>query len=434
MNQKIKTFLLTLIFSGLSQSTKLNICLNRPIIEKNPMLFSKDYQSKEVLFKNIYETLFYYSSSNNKIKANIGSKITKVGANQYLIKIKKNVQFHNNKIFTVKKYVDYKDVIFSLERVKNSKVKVLKLTDQGLRVETKLNLKNLYLELSRPKNIILSRAYWRYLKKKNKEKIFYKRPLGTGPFTLAELTPPYKLKRFKNYHLANRLKSINYSINRKYTPELCDIFWDNNILKKKNYEINLGYSSKSTNYDSLIFIHNSNNNQLVHEVINPLELNKTIFKNLDLKVTTAAIPPMIKKSYLLNKKKIKNLEETNITLSVDDRIYEIFNKKNFDKQLKKYFLKNNIHLTISKEKKNIHITTETNLKNIELLNKNLYCKYKTKACNKTYNIEEIHSILLNEKIIIPLGFYKRFIFFKKNISNIEFNFLDTIDYSEVLLL
>lgn len=431
MKALITIFLLLNI--SLTQAASLNICINRELDPQKLANIDKDLTTKEVLFKNIYETLFYYSKSTNKIKSNIAKKIETVSKGNYRVILDKKVPFHTNKTFFVKKNVDYKDIHFSLKE--NTNLKNLKITKKGLEFTSPLKIKDLYIELSSPRTIIKSKAYWNYLTKIKKQNLFYIKPIGTGPFHIEKINDaPYLLNKFESYHLSNRISSLKYTVSKSYIKDKCDIFWDYESSQKKVYTIKHSFESYQSEFDSLIFAVNMKNNKWITKVVDPLELNSIILKNIEEKVTSLPIPLNIKKTYLINRKIIsKEKKSKTIKFSFSKEVLRVISLRNISSQLNRYFQELNINFLLDDKVPDILIDVKYDLDKLTDLNKEILCPYESVACNKIDSLKKLEEILLKEKRIVPIGFIKRTIFYKKNIKNIKFDFGDTIDYSEIRL-
>lgn len=431
MKLRITTLLFTLCVT--SFSADLKICINQKIKSPSTKDFESDFVAKEVLFKNVYETLFYYAKGTNKIRSNIATKLEKIKGNRFKIILDQKVPFHNNKTFFVKKNVDYKDLIFSLKENSNfSKFKILK---DGLAFNSNLNLKYIYIELSKPHNIILSKAYWTYLKKINKTDFFFKRPIGTGPFNIQKIQDaPYILKSFQNYHFKNKLNSLTYTLTQNYAKESCDIFWDNRSNLKSEYIKKHLYKVHESKYSSLFYMINNKSAGWINSLIDPLQISEIVLKDIDYKITSLPIPINIKESLLINKKLIKKLKAPKIIrFNFTKKSVEKLNFNRVTRELNHYFSRYNVNFIIDNQKPDITVDYSLAQNTLNDLNHKILCPNKSKACNKIDNLKELQSILLKERKILPLGFVKQVIYYRKNIKNINFDFTDTIDYSQTYI-
>lgn len=413
------------------QAKNLNICINRELESKNVNNIDQDIIAKEILFKNVYESLFYFSKSTNKIKSNIAKKIEPLSKDRYRLVIDKEVAFHTNSTFFVKKNLDYKDVIFSLKN--NSNIKDFKIDKKGLEFSSILGIKDLYIELSSPKAIIKSKAYWSYLQKKKKQDLFYSKPIGTGPFHIEKIqSSPYILNRFERYHLSNKLNTLKYIVTTNYVKDLCDIFWDYEYSQKKVFSDKYSYQFHESEFNNLVFMVNSTNNKWINSIIDPLKINSIILKDVENKITSLPIPLDIKKSYLINRKVIaKEKAPMTVKFSFTEEVLSIISLRAISINLNRYFKELNINFLLDDKNPDIIVDIKYDLDKLDDLNNKVLCPYKSISCNKIDSLKLLEEILLKEKRILPIGFIKRSIFYKKNIKNINFNFKDSIDYSEV---
>jgi len=401
-------------------------------LKQNPT----DPAAKEILFKNIYETLFYFDKAQNKISANIATKLNKVGPGVYEIELKDKVQFHNNKIFFVKKHVDYKDIIFSLLKAKSEDIEDITYENKKLLIKSQLPMAKLYIELSSPKYVIYSKAYYTYLEKKKKLNLFFERPIGTGPFSIEKLKAPLKLSRFKAYHLENRLNEIVYINTTKYLENKCDIFWDYNSFKIKEYTVKNGYKVESSKPNNLVVIINHHKSPIVNKLFDPFKIHKKLFSNTLSKLTATVIPYSLKKSYILNPKKTqKPKKEIALSIYIDPKLSKFINMSSIEQYIREELSSKKTQLSITNKKTqehNISIRFFDNIDSLSDLNDKVLCPYKSIACNKTKSIKDLNELLLKEELFIPLGYIGQNIFYKKNMVNVKFDFNDSIDYSEIL--
>lgn len=419
------------------QATELKICINESLtkldLKKNPT----DPAAKEILFKNIYETLFYFDKAQNKISANLATKLKQISAGVYEVELKEKVQFHNNKVFFVKKYVDYKDVIFSLRKAKADKIKNVSYENKKLLIKSQLSLPELYIELSSPKYVIYSKAYYTYLEKKKKLNLFFERPIGTGPFLIEKLKAPLSLERFKAYHLQNRLNKLTYINTTNYLQNGCDVFWDYNSFKIKEYTVKNGYKVESSKPNNLVVLINHQKSTAVHKLFDPFKFHKKLFSNTTSRLTATVIPYSLKKSYILNPRKTQKPKEKKVKISlyIDPKLSKFVDISSMEQYIRQELSSKMIELNISTKNtkdQDVSIRFFNNIDSLNDLNDKVLCPYNSVACNNTENLKELNELLLKENLFIPLAYIKQNIFYKKNMVNIKFDFHDSIDYSEIL--
>jgi peptide/nickel transport system substrate-binding protein len=136
-----------------------------------------------------------------KIQLHLAEELKAEKANQYLIRVRKGVEFHNGKTLTID------DVIYSIRRTKNAKLKLFGNAAFGaidLNNIKKLDKWTCRLKLSRP-DVTLMEAFAQYFQgvvpKGYQPNAVGKGPLqyiGTGPFKVKSLTPGRESVHVKN--------------------------------------------------------------------------------------------------------------------------------------------------------------------------------------------------------------------------------------------
>ena len=136
-----------------------------------------------------------------KIKLHLAEELKAEKANQYLIRVRKGVEFHNGKTLTID------DVIYSIKRTKNPKLKLFGNAAFGaidLNGIKKLDKWTCRLKLSRP-DVTLLEAFAQYFQgvvpKGYQPNAVGKGPLqyiGTGPFKVKSFTPGRESVHTKN--------------------------------------------------------------------------------------------------------------------------------------------------------------------------------------------------------------------------------------------
>lgn len=428
-----------IIFSTLSfyvSATELNICINEEL-DVSKKSIGKNYLLREVLFKNVYETLFYLEPTTNKIFGNLAKRIIPYKKDSYEIVLKENVLFHNNRIFFVKKTLTPKDVVFSLKRTHFKFIKNVYIKDKKILIDTSLSLKSLYKRLSRPDTIILSSAYYNYLNKKKKSKLFWHRPLGTGPFTLKSLSKPYNLKRFSKYHLKNRLEKLNYKITNKYIKESCDIFWKYTSFTSNQYTQKYKFKSNESKENSLLFLHIPQSRPDLYRRLMNISFHKDILVFYGAHKAKSLFPSHLYKSIqipLIHNQKTVLKKRYKLLVSDSNIISEL---SGIVTKIQKLLLKNGILVDLVKNEKlpyDFSIKQVEHIYTSEDIHEKILCPYKSSSCNIHKTPKEIHGNILLEKKFIPLGYFTKKIFYRKKIENLKVNFEDSIDYSEVLYI
>lgn len=138
-----------------------------------------------------WEGLAYFDE-NYRIKLNLAEELRAEKANQYLIRVREGIEFHNGKTLTID------DVIYSLKRTKNPKLKLFGNAGFGAidpkRIK-KLDKRTARLVLSRP-DVTLLEAFAQYFQgivpEGYQPNAVGKGPLrfvGTGPFKVKSFTP-----------------------------------------------------------------------------------------------------------------------------------------------------------------------------------------------------------------------------------------------------
>ena len=136
-----------------------------------------------------------------KIQLHLAEELKAEKANQYLIRVRKGVEFHNGKTLTID------DVIYSIKRTKNPKLKLFGNAAFGaidLNGIKKLDKWTCRLKLSRP-DVTLMEAFAQYFQgvvpKGYQPNAVGKGPLqyiGTGPFKVKSFTPGRESVHVKN--------------------------------------------------------------------------------------------------------------------------------------------------------------------------------------------------------------------------------------------
>ena len=136
-----------------------------------------------------------------KIRLHLAEELKAEKANQYLIRVRKGVEFHNGKTLTID------DVIYSIKRTKNPKLKLFGYQAFGaidLNGIKKLDKWTVRLKLSRP-DVTLMEAFAQYFQgvvpKGYQPNAVGKGPLqyiGTGPFKVKSFTPGRESVHVKN--------------------------------------------------------------------------------------------------------------------------------------------------------------------------------------------------------------------------------------------
>ena len=136
-----------------------------------------------------------------KIRMHLAEELKAEKANQYLIRVRKGVEFHNGKTLTID------DVIYSIRRTKNTKLKLFGNAAFGaidLNNIKKLDKYTCRLKLSRP-DVTLMEAFAQYFQgvvpKGYQPTAVGKGPLqyiGTGPFKVKSFTPGRESVHVKN--------------------------------------------------------------------------------------------------------------------------------------------------------------------------------------------------------------------------------------------
>ena len=136
-----------------------------------------------------------------KIQLHLAQELNAEKANQYLIRVRKGVEFHNGKTLTID------DVIYSIRRTKNTKLKLFGNAAFGaidLNNIKKLDKWTCRLKLSRP-DVTLMEAFAQYFQgivpKGYQPTAVGKGPLqyiGTGPFKVKSFTPGRESVHVKN--------------------------------------------------------------------------------------------------------------------------------------------------------------------------------------------------------------------------------------------
>ena len=138
-----------------------------------------------------WEGLAYFDE-NYRIKLNLAEELRAEKANQYLIRVKDGIEFHNGKTLTID------DVIYSIKRTKNAKLKLFGNAGFGaidLKRIKKLDKRTARLNLSRP-DVTLVEAFAQYFQ--GVVPVGYQpnavgkgplRFIGTGPFKVKSFTP-----------------------------------------------------------------------------------------------------------------------------------------------------------------------------------------------------------------------------------------------------
>jgi peptide/nickel transport system substrate-binding protein len=136
-----------------------------------------------------------------KIQLHLAQELKAEKANQYLIRVRKGVEFHNGKTLTID------DVIYSIRRTKNAKLKLFGNAAFGaidLNNIKKLDKWTCRLKLSRP-DVTLMEAFAQYFQgvvpKGYQPNAVGKGPLqyvGTGPFKVKSFTPGRESVHVKN--------------------------------------------------------------------------------------------------------------------------------------------------------------------------------------------------------------------------------------------
>ena len=142
-----------------------------------------------------------YFDENYKIKLSLAEELRAEKANQYLIRVRDGVEFHNGKTLTID------DVIYSIKRTKNAKLKLFGNAGLGaidLKRTKKLDKRTCRLFLSRA-DVTLVEAFAQYFQGivpvGYQPNAVGKGPLqfiGTGPFKVKSFTPGRESVHVKN--------------------------------------------------------------------------------------------------------------------------------------------------------------------------------------------------------------------------------------------
>jgi peptide/nickel transport system substrate-binding protein len=147
-----------------------------------------------------FEGLARYDE-NYRIQLNLAEELKAEKANQYLIRVRSGIEFHNGKT------LDIDDVIYSIARTKNPKLKLFGNAAMGavdLKRTKKLDKRTARIFLSRP-DVTLPEAFAQYFQgvvpKGYQPNAVGKGPLqyiGTGPFKVKSFTPGRESVHVKN--------------------------------------------------------------------------------------------------------------------------------------------------------------------------------------------------------------------------------------------
>ncbi len=147
-----------------------------------------------------WEGLAYFDE-NYKIKLNLAEELRAEKANQYLIRVRDGIEFHNGKTLTID------DVIYSIRRTKNPKLKLFGNAGFGaidVRRTKKLDKRTCRLFLSRA-DVTLMEAFAQYFQ--GVVPVGYQpnavgkgplRYIGTGPYKVQSFTPGRESVHVKN--------------------------------------------------------------------------------------------------------------------------------------------------------------------------------------------------------------------------------------------
>ncbi len=145
-----------------------------------------------------------YFDENYKIRLSLAEELRAEKANQYLIRIRDGVEFHNGKTLTID------DVIYSIKRTKNAKLKLFGNAGLGaidLKRTKKLDRRTCRLFLSRG-DVTLMEAFAQYFQ--GVVPVGYQpNAVGKGPLRFIG-TGPYKVKSFTPGRESVHVKNANY--------------------------------------------------------------------------------------------------------------------------------------------------------------------------------------------------------------------------------
>jgi peptide/nickel transport system substrate-binding protein len=145
-----------------------------------------------------------YFDENYKIKLSLAEELRAEKANQYLIRVRNGVEFHNGKTLTID------DVIYSIRRTKNPKLKLFGNAGFGaidLKRIRKLDRRTCRLFLSRP-DVTLIEAFAQYFQ--GVVPVGYQpNAVGKGPLRFIG-TGPYKVQSFTPGRESVHVKNENY--------------------------------------------------------------------------------------------------------------------------------------------------------------------------------------------------------------------------------
>ncbi len=145
-----------------------------------------------------------YFDENYKIKLSLAEELRAEKANQYLIRVRDGVEFHNGKTLTID------DVIYSIRRTKNPKLKLFGNAGFGaidLKRIRKLDRRTCRLFLSRP-DVTLMEAFAQYFQ--GVVPVGYQpNAVGKGPLRFIG-TGPYKVQSFTPGRESVHVKNANY--------------------------------------------------------------------------------------------------------------------------------------------------------------------------------------------------------------------------------
>src|SRR5262245_50234545 len=147
-----------------------------------------------------FKGLAYYDD-NGKIQLGLAEELKAEKANQYLIRIKPGIEFHNGKTLTID------DVIYSIKRTKNPKLKLFgnaSFATIDLKRTKKLDKRTARIFLTQP-DVTLMEAFAQYFQGivpvGYSPNSYIKGPLkyiGTGPFKVKSFTPGRESVHVKN--------------------------------------------------------------------------------------------------------------------------------------------------------------------------------------------------------------------------------------------
>ncbi|MCT4640712.1 MAG: hypothetical protein N4A33_00340 [Bacteriovoracaceae bacterium] len=423
-----------LIFIIIS-NTSLAIELCLPSQYKLRALNSKlSFNEKQIFFHNVYQPIFEYNPNTKKYLSLIGKKLT-LKNSLYTLEINKKFYFQNNQSFFVKKTIDAKDIIFSWHKTKlTSKLtKITEVSPTKIQFSSKLKLKEIYTLLSSTQSIIFSRAYYKYLEKKQRLDLFYKKPIGSGPYQFKRNKGHYKLVKNKLYPFKVFIREINIITSNDYKK--CDILFDPPKYEEKEIKKQFFIHPINSYSKIALFIPT---NYMNAKYLKKFVSSKKVFNQLNIKlkeIDYSLFPRSLSKIHHaktrnFNLNKLKRIKTISYKKLIDSN--HPFNIEKFEKAIKSILLKHKLKFVYSDQKKinSPTLFSVTYISNKDDINHKVLCPLNSIYCNKDFSEHD----LIKSDNFIPLMQKQHNWVIKKNLLNTTFDLFNGIKLTKTLKL